>query len=68
MFEWAWWYLVNKHVIEVIREAASKGVSQLSEQELLLGHGHQFIMAYKQKIKALQFDYFFFFFLRKSTS
>ena len=41
---------MNKHVVEVIGEAPSKGVSQLSEQELLLLHSHQLLMAYDEGI------------------
>lgn len=37
---------MNKHVVEVISEAASEGVSQLSKQELLLRHSHQLVMSY----------------------
>lgn len=33
----------------MIGQAASKGVSQLSEQELLLLHSHQLVMAYEEK-------------------
>lgn len=39
-------YLVNEHVVEVVGEAASKGVSQLSEEKLLLLHSHQLFVAY----------------------
>lgn len=34
----------------MIGEAASKGISQLSEQVLLLFHSHQLVMAYGRNI------------------
>jgi len=37
---------MNKHIIKVIGEAASEGVSQFSEQEQLLVHSQQLLVAY----------------------
>lgn len=42
-------YLVNKHVVEVIGEAAGEDVSQVGEQVLLLRHGHQLVVSYGTK-------------------
>lgn len=42
-------YLVNKHIVEVIGEAASEGVSQVSKQELLLRHSRQLVVSYGRK-------------------
>lgn len=49
---------MNKHVVEVIGEAASEGVSQLSKQELLLRHSHQLVMSYGTE-NSISFDYTF---------
>lgn len=38
-------YLVNKHVVEVVGEAASKRVPQISEHLLLLFHRQQLFVA-----------------------
>lgn len=38
-------YLVDKNVVEVIGQAAGESVSQLSKQELLLRHSHQFVVS-----------------------
>lgn len=45
-------YLVNKHIVEVIGEAASEGVSQVSKQELLLRHSRQLVVSYGRKNNA----------------
>lgn len=48
-------YLVDEHVVEVIGEAPGKGISELSEQVLLLLHRHQFLMTWSEwHIHALQ--------------
>lgn len=44
---------MNKHIVEVIGEAASEGVSQFSKQELLLRHSHQLLVAYGWKMTAV---------------
>lgn len=48
---------MNKHIVEVIGEAASESVSQLSKQELLLRHSHQLVVTYGRKKTTLSFDY-----------
>jgi len=42
-------YLVNEHVVEVVGEAPGEGVPQLGEQQLLLRHGRQLLVAWRSE-------------------
>lgn len=42
-------YLVNKHIVQVIGEAAGKHISQLTKQELLLIHSFQLVVACRKE-------------------
>lgn len=46
---------MNKHIIQVVCEAASKCISEFSKQMLLLIHGKQLVMTYGKTITIVSY-------------